>query len=552
MNAVATITTPIAQTHTDQAEATRFVVARLTAKKAVRSGVLWGYLFGIVIASSALTYSRLYKTQAQRDRLAATYGSNKAIAALFGAASKLQSTAGFTEFKVSMTLMILGALWGLLTSTRLLRGEEDAGRWELLLTGRTTRAGATAQALTGLFAGVVSLWGVAALLSVLAGRARSVAIDPGSALFLALAMVGTALMFLAVGALTSQVAATRRQAAAYAAVLLGLSYGLRLLADAGVGLHGLIWLSPLGWVEEIQPLTSPNPWPLLLISGFSVLTGTIAVWLAGRRDLGSSAILDRSRPKPNVGLLSGQLAFSIRRVSGVALSWMVAIAATGFLLGMVARGAAGTLSGSAREIFSRLGASGTGVEAYLGISYVIVAVLICFVAAGQMAATRAEEADGHLDHLLLRPVSRGSWFGGRVGVALVLCAACGALAGLLTWLGTASQGSGVGLGTLLEAGVNAAAPALCVLGVGAAAFGIWPRTTAGATYTVVCWSLLVEVVGGLGSASRWLLDTSVFHQIAAAPAVPPDWTVVGLMGVIGVVGAAVGAIGFRRRDLRGY
>ncbi len=323
MIAVATITKPIEQTQTDQAAGTRLVVARLTAKKAVRSGVLWGYLFGIVIASSALTYSRFYKTQAQRDRLAATYGSNKAIAALFGPASKLQSTAGFTDFKVSMTLMILGALWGLLTSTRLLRGEEDAGRWELVLTGRTTRAGATAQALTGLFAGVVSLWAVAALLSVLAGRASSVAIDPGSALFLALAMVGSALMFLAVGALTSQVAATRRQAAAYGAVLLGVGYGLRLLADAGVGLHGLIWFSPLGWVEELQALTFPNPWPLLLILGFSVLTGTIAIWLAGRRDLGSSAMLDRSRPKPNVALLSGQLEFTIRRVKGVALSLLV-------------------------------------------------------------------------------------------------------------------------------------------------------------------------------------------------------------------------------------
>ncbi len=38
-----------------------------------------------------------------------------------------------------MFLMVLGAVWGLLTATRLLRGEEDAGRWELLLAGQTTR-----------------------------------------------------------------------------------------------------------------------------------------------------------------------------------------------------------------------------------------------------------------------------------------------------------------------------------------------------------------------------------------------------------------------------
>ena len=49
-----------------------------------------------------------------------------------------EDLAGFTVFKIAMTLMILGAVWGLLTSTRLLRGEEDTGRWELLLAGQTT------------------------------------------------------------------------------------------------------------------------------------------------------------------------------------------------------------------------------------------------------------------------------------------------------------------------------------------------------------------------------------------------------------------------------
>jgi len=60
------------------------VVARLTARKAIRSGVVWGYVFGALIASSAVTYARVYKTQAARDALAAAYGANKATSALFG------------------------------------------------------------------------------------------------------------------------------------------------------------------------------------------------------------------------------------------------------------------------------------------------------------------------------------------------------------------------------------------------------------------------------------------------------------------------------------
>ena len=43
-----------------------------------------------------------------------------------------------------MILSVIGGVWALLTATRLLRGEEEEGRWELLLTGQTTRLRAAA------------------------------------------------------------------------------------------------------------------------------------------------------------------------------------------------------------------------------------------------------------------------------------------------------------------------------------------------------------------------------------------------------------------------
>jgi ABC-2 type transport system permease protein len=169
----------------------RTVVASATAWKAVRSGAIWGYIFGAAIASSAISYTTIYKTQAQRDALAAAFGSNKATSALFGPAPDLQTVAGFTAFKISMTLMILGAIWGLLTSTRLLRGEEDSGRWELLLTGQTTRRDAAVQALSGLGAGVFALWALAAVITVVVGLDSKVGIAAGPALYFSLAMVAT-------------------------------------------------------------------------------------------------------------------------------------------------------------------------------------------------------------------------------------------------------------------------------------------------------------------------------------------------------------------------
>jgi ABC-2 type transport system permease protein len=527
-------------------------VARLTARSSVRSGAIWGYIFGIAIASSAVSYTRIYKTRAQRDALAAAYGSNKATSALFGPAPQLQTVAGFTVFKISMTLMLLGAVWGLLTSTRLLRGEEDNGRWELLLAGPVTRAGAAVRSLGGLAAGVVTLWALTALLTVLTGLDSSVGIAAGPALYFALAMVATAVMFLAVGALTSQLAATRRQAAAYAAWFLGVSYAVRMIADAGLGLHGLIWASPLGWVEELRPLTAPQPLALLPIIAFTAVLAAVAVRLAGTRDVGTAIVPDRASRAPHLRLLRGPAGLAIRLVRPVAVSWWTAIAVSGLLYGLIARSAGATIAGSSvHKVLAKLGAPGTGAAAVLGVCFLILAVLVAFAAAGQVTAARGEESAGRLDHVLVRPVSRARWLGGRLGVAVVVLVASGVVAGVFGWLGAASQHAGVSFSTLAAAGVNLVPPAVTIGGLGVLALGVWPRGTSIVVYAVLGWSLLVVVIGGIGAVSHWILDTSVFHQMASAPAVPPHWAANGVMVAIGVASALIGGIAFSRRDLQG-
>jgi ABC-2 type transport system permease protein len=523
-----------------------------TARKAGRSGAIWGYIFGVVVASSAISYTRIYKTQVERAHLATAFGSNHASSALFGPGPQLQTVAGFVVLKTSMTLMILGAIWGLLTSTRLLRGEEDSGRWELLLSGQTTRGKASVQALGGLAIGIATLWVITAAFTVAAGRYSKVDIAAGPGLFFALALVTTAVMFLAVGALTSQLAATRRQAAAYAGWFLGASYAIRMVADAGVGLQWLIWASPLGWVEELRPLLSPQPIALLPIFGFTALLALVTVRLATDRDVGAGILPDRTHAKARTRLLFGQLGLSLRLVRPTVIAWTCALGATGLVLGLIAKSAGTTISGSSvKTVFSRLGAPGTGAEAFLGVSFLIVAVLVAFVAAGQATSARLEEAQGRLDHLLVRPVSRFSWLAGRIGIAVSVLLAGGVVAGTATWLGTISQSAHVGIGTLLDAGLNVVPPALCLLGIGTLTMGVWPRATSNVVYAVLGWSLLVEIVGGVATTSHWLADTSLFHQMAAAPAVSPDWTVGAAMIAVGSACAGIGALAFHRRDVQG-
>jgi ABC-2 type transport system permease protein len=526
------------------------VVVAYAGRRALRSAVVWGYVFGVTVASSAYTYDRIYRTPAERERLAATFGANHAAAALFGPAPKLATVAGFTAFKVSMTLSVVGAVWGLLTGTRLLRGDEDAGRWELLVSGATTRGRAVASVVCGLGVAAAALWAITAVIAAVVGRLHAVRFSVAASLYLALALVASAVMFLAVGAVASQLAPTRRRAAGVAAAALGVSYGLRMVGDAGVGAHWLVWVSPLGWVEELRPLTDPRPLALVPVAVFTGALVLLAVALAARRDLGASTFAARTRRTPHLRLLTGPGALTLRLTGPSVLSWVVGTSLAGLLMGVVAKAAGSTITGSSVEqVFTRLGSPGTGAATFLGVGFTILGMVLAFEAGAQVAAARGEEAEGRLSHLLVAAVTRRRWLAARLGTATLAVVASGLAAGLLIRAGTAAQGGGPSLPALLAAGVNAAAPAVFLVGVGALGLGVRPRVAVAGLYVVLGWSALVELVGGFLATNRWLLDTSLFHQVAAAPAVAPVWRTDAVLCALGLLGMVAGAASFARRDL---
>ena len=527
------------------------MITRFVAARAARSAAAWGAVFALYIAVSALGFVSAYPSPAERHALAQSLGTNIGVAALLGPAGSIDTVAGFTTWRCVAVLGLVGAVWGLLTGTRLLRGEEDDGRWELVLAGPTTRHGATRDAISGLLGGFAVLFAIPAAVTVAVGRDRDIAFDAGGALLLAFASVAAAAVFLMIGAVAAQLAATRRQAALAAGVILGVAFALRAVADSGLGLEWLRWLSPLGWIEEVHPFDSPRL-VAALPPVITVLTlAAAAVVLAGRRDLGSGAVPARTTRRPPRPV-RGAAALAALMTRPLALGWLAAAVFAGLLFGVIADSAGRALQtmSSARAALERLGARGSGATAYLGVAFFVIAVLVALAAAGIVAALATEEATGRLDHLLAQPLGRLRWLGGRLLPALLL-PACGLAAGLAAALGTAAAGSHVGTGPVLQAGLNCVPAALFVTGVGLFAFGLRPRLAAASCYAVVAWSFLVQLIGGLIGLNHWLLDLSVFRHVAPAPAVPVDWAAAASLASLGVAAAVIGAIAFRARDISG-
>jgi ABC-2 type transport system permease protein len=78
-----------------------------------------------------------------------------------------------------------------------------------------------------------------------------------------------------------------------------------------------------------------------------------------------------------------------------------------------------------------------------------------------------------------------------------------------------------------------------------------PRRVSAVSYGFLLWSFLIEFVGSVAKLNHWVLDLSVFHQMAAAPAAPFDWGADGVMALIAVASLALALAMFRRRDLTG-
>src|SRR5262249_48119291 len=289
----------------------------------------------------------------------------------------------------------------------------------------------------GVAAGWAVMWALTAVLAAEAGARPSVGFPVSASLFYATAATASAALFLAIGALASQLTPSRRQANGLAALAFAAFYLIRMVADSRTAPACLRWPSPLGWAENLHPLTGSQPLalvPIILLTGASA---GAAVILAGRRDLGT-ATLARHRPaNASTRLLGSPARLVIQLERWAALSWIGGAAAAA----LVFRGAAppppaGPVRGGAgTHQLTRLGAHPAGpAAAWIGYEFVFLAALLAFAAAAQIAAVRGEEADGHLDNLLARHLDRGRWLAGRLGFSVVFVLACGLAAGVGGWI----------------------------------------------------------------------------------------------------------------------
>src|SRR5581483_9666880 len=260
----------------------RLAIARHVERRARLWALVWGFVFGVQALTQAKGFSALYPTAASRMKLA---GSLQSYAVLVGPARHTETVAGFVVWKLLVFCAVIAAIWGVRASVGLLRGQEDSGQWEMLLAGPVTKGWATAQALLGLGLALLEMFALTAAFTLLAGSLPGVRFSTAGSLLFAATLVSAGAMFLAIGALASQLRAQHGEANTLAMVVLGGTYLVSMVANSRGSLGWLRWYTPFGWIEEVNPFRDFQPLALVLIATLTAVCAAAAIALAGRRDL---------------------------------------------------------------------------------------------------------------------------------------------------------------------------------------------------------------------------------------------------------------------------
>src|SRR6516225_9898812 len=332
--------------------------------------IIFTYLFAVYSFGQPFSYRRVYNTQASREAFARSFGTNPGLDLLYGEPHKVATVAGYTAWRVGGVLAIAAAIFGVLATVRALRGEEDAGRTELVLAGIVSRRTVYLSAMAALGAASLILWA-----AEFAGFAVG-GLPVGGSAYLALATASVIPVFAGIGALASQIAPSRRIAAEISGGAVGVFLLLRVIADTVAGAGWLRWVTPLGWAEEMRPFAGARPVVLLLPVAASLLLLGAAARLGATRDVGSGLIPERSGASPRLWLLSSPTAQALRSQRGGLIAWIGSFALFSFILGVVASSISSSgIPASAEHAFAKLGAgsilTASGYLAFVFFFYVL-------------------------------------------------------------------------------------------------------------------------------------------------------------------------------------
>ncbi len=529
----------------------------------------WGVGMGLTIVSPMASVAALISTPAQHAALAS-------IAAQFAWNAdpvKADTVGGYATFKIGVFVFI-ACIWPLLAASRMLRGEEDRGSLDVLLSAPRTRLSVALQKVGAMWSALLVIGVISGVIAYLGGRAfqGDFTLADGLAWGLDLALI--CIVFGGVALLISQFTHERGPAAGATGGLLVVFIVVDMVHRVIPGTDWLSRLSPIYYYNLSKPLITSygtSAGGMLVMLGIAVVLTGAGIWLFVRRDVGDVVKvpwLDRlARPSaPSRSLPVSD--WSLRSVYMRSLG-MIAVPTFWWTLGFAAFAAwmivavnqlaskmndllAGAQGSPAISVLKNIGGgSSTALNGLLlGAMFELMPVLLMAFAVTQVNRWSADEDEGRLEIVLSTPQSRPAVLLGRFAAL----ATATVIVGVVT-LVTAAVAASIGGVALDNGNLAAATLGMIPLGLLIAAIGYlaagWLRTAADTgllSFLLAAW-FFISFIGPdlklpdatLRLSPFYYYGTPLLHGIALANLA----VVIG----VGAVALALSSLRFARKDI---
>ena len=503
---------------------------------------IWVVSFAVLVFLTVVGVKSVFPTQASIDQAAAASQHNAGAIAFNGPAQGLDTLGGEIAFQLGALGMVVVGLMSIFMIGRLTRGDEEAGRLELV---RSLPVGLHAPALAALIV-------VAAMNAAVGVLSSATLIAEGlpaiGSLVLGASFTAVGLFFVAVALAAAQVTENTRVVYGSSGALLGLAYVLRIVGDIGDGT--VSWFSPIGLAQKARPFAGERWWPLLALLAVAVALTAFAFRLALRRDLGAGLVPPRPGPSVAAPSLGHPLGLAMRLQRGALLGWGAGVLVTGIAYGWIAPTIDSFVANN-KAFAQMLASAGAGslTDTYFATSLRIMALVASGFAIQSALRLRSEESALRAESVLATPVARWRWAASHLVIGLAGSVGLMAVAGLATGVTYAlAGGQWSSVPRLLGAAVVYAPALWLMVGLTMIVFGFAPR------WVDVTWGILAAcfVIGLLGVVLRlpgWVRQLSPFERTPALPADPMSLAPLVALTALAAVLLLGGLGGLRRRDI---
>ncbi len=525
----------------------------------------WGIGMGLVVVSPMASVAALLTTPQAREQLitlAAQFSWNADVVAV-------DTIGGYATFKIGIFIFLI-AVWPLLAGSRMLRGEEDRGSLDVLLSVPRPRVRIALEKLAAMWAALLAMGVLIGLLAFVGGTKFGADFGLGDALLYGLNLALICAVIGALSFLISQFTHEQGPAAGWTGGLLLIFVVLDMVRRVIPNTEWISRLSPIYYYNLSKPLVPSygvNVGAMLFLLALALILGGTAVGLFARRDVGGTVPLPRwlrlpertsSRALPvNDWSLRSVYARSLGMIAIPAMWWTLLITGWAFWVVVVVQQLETKLSALLAsspafiDLIKAIGGGDASLSAgLLSAMFFFLPLFLMAFAVTQVNSWSADEQDGRLELVLAAPQPRVTVLLGRFAALATATIVISLITLLATAAAAAYAGLDLNLGNLAAATLGMVPLGLLVAGIGYMAAG-WLRTAADTgllSFLLAAWFFL-SFIGPELKMPDATLRLSAFYYYGTP--LLHGWQVTSVVGVIAVAAIAlgIGAVRFARKDI---